>query len=218
MPQSSMWREIPAGTVIGGKYEVLREIGKGGMSVVYLVMDTHLKVNWALKEVRRDGIKNYEVIRQGLVVETDMLKKLNHPHLPRIIDDIDTADSFLIVMDYIEGSSLQKLLKTEGAQSEERVVKWGKQLCDVLGYLHRQNPPIIYRDMKPEHVILQDNFVRLIDFGISVRKSEAAKAKPLGTKNWAAPEQLKGGELDERCDVYGVCRVGQPYCFIARLF
>ncbi|MBQ3772760.1 MAG: protein kinase, partial [Pseudobutyrivibrio sp.] len=90
----------------------------------------------------------------------------------------------------------------------EKLLKYAISICVVIEAMHTcDDDPIIYRDMKPEHVILQDDSVRLIDFGISVRKSNAAKARPLGTVNWAAPEQLNGGFIDERCDVYGVGKI-----------
>lgn len=111
-------------------------------------------------------MKDYEVVRQGLIAETDILKRLNHPHLPSIIDVIDREDTFLIVMDYIEGKALDYWLKKEGAQPQERVVEWAKQICDVFGYLHSRKPPIIYRDLKPANVMLKpDGQIMIIDFG-----------------------------------------------------
>ena len=92
---------LEIGSIIDGKYKILNKIGQGGMSVVYLAMNERANKQWAIKEVRKDGVKDYEVVRQGLIAETDILKRLNHPHLPSIIDVIDREDTFLIVMDYI---------------------------------------------------------------------------------------------------------------------
>ena len=102
------------GTLIDGKYRILHEIGHGGMSVVYLVLNERANKTWAIKEVRKNGATSFEVVKQGLIAETNILKKLNHPHLPSIIDVIDKDDSFLVVMDYVEGVSLAKFLKTNG--------------------------------------------------------------------------------------------------------
>ena len=77
---------LEIGSVVGGIYKILNVIGKGGMSVVYLAMNEKANKQWAIKEVRKDGIRNFEVVKQGLVAETNMLKKLNHPNLPDIID------------------------------------------------------------------------------------------------------------------------------------
>ncbi len=140
---------LQIGSIIDGKYKILNKIGQGGMSVVYLAMNERANKQWAIKEVRKDGVQNFEVVKQGLIAETDLLKKLNHPNLPSIIDVIDGDGTFLIVMDYIEGKSLNSILQEQGAQKQEDVVEWAKQLCDVLGYLHSRKPPIIYRDMKP---------------------------------------------------------------------
>ena len=157
---------LEIGSLVDGKYKILNEVGRGGMSVVYLAMNEKANKQWAIKEVRKDGIRDFEVVKQGLIVETDMLKKLRHPSLPSIIDVIEDEDTFLIVMDYIEGNPLSSALEEFGAQPQELVISWAKQLCDVLGYLHSQNPPIIYRDMKPANVMLKpDGNVTLIDFG-----------------------------------------------------
>lgn len=102
---------LEIGSIIDGKYKILNKIGQGGMSVVYLAMNERANKQWAIKEVRKDGVKDYEVVRQGLIAETDILKRLNHPHLPSIIDVIDRDDTFLIVMDYIEGKALDYWLK-----------------------------------------------------------------------------------------------------------
>lgn len=197
---------LEIGSVIDGKYKILNVVGKGGMSVVYLAMNERANKQWAIKEVRKDGMQSFEVVKQNLVAETDLLKKLNHPHLPSIIDVIDCDDTFLIVMDYIEGNPLSKALETSGAQNQDDVIEWTKQLCDVLGYLHSRKPPIIYRDMKPSNVMLKpDGNVMLIDFGTAreFKYSSVADTTCLGTQGYAAPEQFGGhGQTDARTDIY----------------
>ena len=144
---------LKIGSLVDGKYRVLSEIGHGGMSVVYMAINEKANKTWAIKEVRKDGVKDFEVVRQGLIVETEMLKRLDHPNLPSIVDVIENEDTFLIVMDYIEGNPLSQALEEYGAQPQEFVIEWAKQLCDVLDYLHTRNPAIIYRDMKPANII-----------------------------------------------------------------
>ncbi len=197
---------LDIGSIIDGKYKILNKIGQGGMSVVYLAMNEKANKQWAIKEIRKDGKQDFEVVKQGLIVETDMLKKLSHPHLPSIVDVIDEEDTFLIVMDYIEGNPLSNLLEEEGARTQEDTVYWAKQLCGVLNYLHSQESPIIYRDMKPANVMLKpDGNITLIDFGIA-REYKTGRIEDttcLGTQGYAAPEQFGGkGQTDARTDIY----------------
>lgn len=196
------------GSLIGGKYEILTEIGRGGMSVVYLAMDRNLKTQWAVKEVRKQVRgRNNEVFIQSALAEADMLKKLSHPALPRIVDIIDSPETICIVMDFIPGESMDMVLKREGAQPENMVLDWAKQLCEVLGYLHNRVPPIIYRDMKPNNIKYADNRLRVFDFGIA-KEYKGLNAKDtvrLGTRGYAAPEAfLENAHTDARSDIYSL--------------
>ena len=198
---------LEKGTLVDGKYKILSEIGHGGMSVVYLAINERANKTWAVKEVRKDGQNNYNMVRQGLITEIETLKSLDHPKLPSIIDVIDDADSFIIVMDYIEGRSLDRILEEEGPQPEEFVREWAIQLCEVLNYLHTRTPPIIYRDMKPSNVMLKpDGDVTIIDFGTAKKyEFEAGVTTGLGTAGYAAPEQYINsgyGRTDARTDIY----------------
>ena len=197
---------LEIGSLVDGKYKILNKIGQGGMSVVYLAMNERANKQWAIKEVRKDGVKNFDVVKQGLTVETDLLKKLHHPNLPSIIDVIDGDGTFLIVMDYIEGRHLESVIQEYGAQNQEDVIEWAKQLCDVLAYLHSRIQPVIYRDMKPSNIMLKpDGKVMLIDFGTAreFKETSVADTTCLGTQGYAAPEQYGGqGQTDARTDIY----------------
>lgn len=197
---------LEIGSLINGTYRILNKVGQGGMSVVYMAMNERANKTWAVKEVRKEGVQDFEVVRQGLIVETELLKGLNHDHLPSIVDVIDTEDSFLLVMDFIEGRTLKVILDEEGAQPQEHVIDWAKQLCDVLGYLHSRKKPIIYRDMKPSNIMLKPNGdVVLFDFGAAreYKETNVEDTACLGTRGYAAPEQYGGrGQTDARTDIY----------------
>ncbi len=193
------------GRILNNKYEVLKLIGKGGMSNVYLAMDIHLNKQWAIKEIHSVNL-NQELLMQSLTAEVNLMKKLDHPALPRIVDVVKEEDLVYVVMDYIEGEPLSKIIKMFGAQPQELVIDWGKQLCLVLHYLHSRKPPIIYRDMKPSNIMLcPGGNLKLIDFGIAREYKIGGHRDTvnLGTKGYAAPEQFGGsGQTDERTDIY----------------
>jgi eukaryotic-like serine/threonine-protein kinase len=195
------------GSVVEGKYEILKLIGQGGMSKVYLAMDKRLNKQWAVKEIEKNGRdKNNQVFIQSAIDEANMIKKLDHPSLPRIVDIIEHVDVIYVIMDYIEGEPLNKILEEYGAQPQDLVIEWAKQLCEVLDYLHTCDPPIVYRDMKPANVMVKpDGNLKLIDFGIAreYKEQNLADTVSLGTKGYAAPEQFGGkGQTDARTDVY----------------
>ncbi len=198
---------LEIGSLVDGKYKILSEIGHGGMSVVYMAINEKANKTWAVKEVRKDGRMDFNIVRQGLMAEIDTLKRLKHPYLPSIVDVIEDDETFIIVMDYVEGRSLDKILEEHGVQQESGVVEWAKQLCDVLGYLHSRTPAIIYRDMKPANVMLKpDGTVTLIDFGTAKNyEINYGETTGIGTIGYAAPEQYIGsglGRTDARTDIY----------------
>ncbi len=141
--------------------------------------------------------------------DTELMKRLDHPAIPRIVDIIDKEDDpqIYIVMDYVEGESLDKILDEYGAQPQDVVIDWAKQICDTLGYLHSQKPPIIYRDMKPANIMLKpEGNLKIIDFGISreYKEQNLADTTVLGTKGYAPPEQFGSRQTDARSDIYAL--------------
>lgn len=201
------------GTVIGGKYEILKKIGQGGMSIVYVAMDTRLNKQWAVKEIKKSKGQDTKTLLRSLQMEANILKMVDHPVLPRIVDVIHYKGTVFVVMDYIEGRTLSEIIKKEGAQPQEKVVEWAKDLCSALGYLHSMNPPIIYRDMKPSNIMVKpDGKVKLIDFGTAKEfdVESLADTTALGTRGYAAPEQFGDAngrgihKTDARTDIYSL--------------
>ncbi len=192
------------GKVLNERYELIAELGKGGMGSVYLARDKILGSYWAVKQVKNNKSVDVEAFKK----EVELLSTLNYPDVPRIVDRIELGEDFFVVMDFIDGVSLSKKVEAEGPQPEKDVVEWAKLLCDTLDYLHTtKSNPIIYRDMKPDNIMLTKNGrVKLIDFGIAI---ECVKGQPylgpkVGTKGYAAPEQYVNDVLDERTDIYSL--------------
>ena len=201
---------IQRGDIIDGKYEILKLRGREGMSKVWLATDTRLNKQWAVKEIDKSS-KEYKdtVNEEKTLKEYELMKKLDHPSFPRIVDVIDSPATLCIVMDWIDGDSLHEILRDLSKENrtleQDTVVSWMLDICDALGYLHSLDPPVIYRDMKPANVMLtRDHRIKIIDFGIAREyKSGMEDTQPLGTRGYASPEHFSQ-HTDVRSDVYTV--------------
>lgn len=208
---------LTEGQIIDGKYRVLKKIAEGGMSTVYLVRHQMLGEYRAIKEICRKDCVFYESYRQNLLREIHILKSLDHPNLPKIMDVIVAKESLFIVMEYIQGSTLKELLKKNGPFEAKQVIEWGKQICAVLQYLHTRTPPIIYRDLKPSNLMLKaDGRIIFIDFGTAKEyraRGNHTEVLSFGTLGYAAPEQYeRNGKTDERTDIF--CFGVTMYCLM----
>lgn len=194
---------LEKGFVLEDRFEILKQIGEGGTSTVYLAINQKLNQQWVVKEI---STPRQSKITQRVLQEANLMKNLDNPAIPRIVDIIEKEKEIYIVMDYVAGQSLAFKLKEEGPQPQELVVEWGKQICSVLSYLHSLDEPIIYHDLKPGNIILKEpeHNLKLIDFG-EARKLVNGNAPGGGkTKEYAAPEQQKEcrGNTDRRTDIY----------------
>ena len=204
------------------QYEILRELGRGGTSVVYLVTDRADGRNYAMKVLRKDGDNKPEELKQKtdhLRAEAEVLKALCineqgnaacHPGIPAYRECVfDEKGEFAgFVMEYVEGRSLQKILEDGRAYTVREAVEAGLQLCGIMEQLHGQDPPMIFRDLKPANILVRpDGQFVLVDYGAvrKLRKSAGSDTMQLGTDGYAAPEQYGGWEQsDERTDIYGI--------------
>lgn len=194
---------MQAGDLFDGRYMIMRVLGQGGMGTVYLAQNINTGTFWAIKEiVQRDGAGI------DLPAEPKLLKKLEHPALPRLFDILEQDGKLYMVSDYIDGIALDKKLEAEGHIAEETVIEWAVQLCGALDYLHTLEPhPIIYRDMKPSNIILTGNgTLKLIDFGIAreYKPCSGADTVYIGTRGFAAPEQYGMGQTSAASDIYSL--------------
>lgn len=200
--------QLEPGSLLAGRYRVERFLASGGMGAVYIGVDQRLaERRCAIKEIF-DRFTSAEERAQAIEYfhrEADTLSQLSHPAIPAIFDRFGEGNCHYLVMDFIEGENLEEILAgQEGVMPESRVIEIGRELCDVLSYLHSFSPPVIYRDMKPGNVIVKpDGHVALIDFGIARIFSPQGKATLIGTPGFAPPEQY-AGKVDERSDLYSL--------------
>jgi outer membrane protein assembly factor BamB/tRNA A-37 threonylcarbamoyl transferase component Bud32 len=201
---------LALGTVLQGRYQIESVLGAGGMGAVYKVRDLRFAgaIKYcALKEMlakftdtmdQRSRLSNFER-------EANILASLSHPAIPSVHDFFAEHSRAYLVLAYVEGRDLEKLLKdTPGLLSEQVVGSWAIQVCDVLHYLHTHKPPIIFRDLKPQNLMLTPaNQVVLIDFGIAKVFERDKKGTMVGTEGYSPPEQYRGSS-DARSDLYSL--------------
>lgn len=202
------------GTIVGGKYRICRLIGRGGASCVYLAEDVRLGARWAVKEVFPERMADAKSLA-GVIAEARLMKSLSHPALPRIVDLIYGEVSILIVMDFIDGTPLDRVLAAEGLPNAATAMEWTIQIAEILDYLHSLDPPVIYRDLKPANLILESGGrIRLIDFNAArrYRPGKARDTEPLGTRGYAPPEQYGKAQTDARSDLYALGVTIKEFC------
>lgn len=195
-------------TVVSERYRIERLIGKGGMGAVYEATDLRLKGTVALKQTTLSG----DVATKAFEREAQLLARLRHPALPKVIDYFaDPAGQFL-VMEYFPGSDLGQLLTERGSPFPvEQVLAWASQILDALAYLHQQQPPVIHRDIKPQNMKLTPaGDIVLLDFGLAKSKAlQASHATTSGsvagyTPMYAPLEQIQGEGTDPRSDLFSL--------------
>jgi len=190
------------GQILDEKYEIIRVLGRGGMSTVYLCKNNRLGNFWAVKEVDSKWKDKIDFL-----AEPNILKNLSHIGIIRIIDIFYEDDNLYIVEDYIEGKTLKEYVDSIGVISSELVCDISLQLCSILGYLHSFNPPIIYRDLKPSNIMIKpNNKVVLIDFGIArtYKENQEGDTMILGSMGYIAPEQLVNAQSNAQTDIYSL--------------
>lgn len=208
----SLTGQLPAQAMLDGRYLIIQMVGQGGMGAVYKATDTRIQGRiCAIKEMGIQAVAPHEQAQaiQSFEQEAQLLATLKHPCLPQVHDFFQDGSSgrYYLVMDFVEGETLESILSQQGALSEDVVRKWGSQLCDVLHYLHQQSPPIIFRDLKPGNIMLNTKGqIKLIDFGIArfFKPAQTKDTQVIGTPGFAAPEQYGQGQTDTRSDIYGL--------------
>lgn len=205
---------LPDGTILQGQhdqYRILGIIGRGGMGAVYRGERLSDGSTWAIKEMRPPIEAAPEEIAENRKLfdqEAQLLQTLDHPNLPKVVDSFEQAGRPTLVMEFVQGKTLEDKQREMNAPFFQRdVLNWGVQIARVLNYLHSQNPPIIFRDMKPPNVMLTpEGIIKLIDFGVA-RTYKTNKSKDtvaMGSAGYAPPEQYGKGQTDARADIYAL--------------
>jgi len=203
-------------TLLKDRYRLLVQVGTGGFGAVYKALDTHASdAIVAIKRINLDGLTPQGMIEatDGFHREVHLLSGLQHASLPRIRATFTDAQHWYLVMDFIEGETLETYLKRRFVSSQrqslpvDEVLTIGVRLCPVLEYLHTRQPPIIFRDLKPSNVMrTPDGRLVLIDFGIA-RFFTPGKPKdtiPFGSPGYAAPEQYGKAQTTPQADIYSL--------------
>lgn len=215
---------LASGYVLNSRYRIEGILGHGGMGAVYLATHIELGRMQAVKELSPDpegawssqdsgtGPRFSAEVIQQFRVEAKLLHDLRHRNLPRVHDFFEADACYYLVMDYVAGPTLQEVLRRESPLDEGRVLRWAAQICSVLDYLHQQDPPVIFRDLKPSNMILADGErIFLIDFGIakvfdhseSQGGATCTAVRGMVSRGYSAPEQYAGG-TDLRSDIYSL--------------
>ncbi len=199
---------IAPGTIVGGRYRVVRALGGGGMKLVYLAEDLRLAGRSCALAEMVDSITSPDLQQQAVAAfqrEADMLARLANEHIPRIFDRFSEANRHYLVMEFIDGDTLEDELRSNGGKlPPARVIEIARQILTTLEYLHNLDPPVIYRDLKPSNVMVtRDGMAKLIDFGIARHFAPLSNATMIGTQGYAPPEQYRG-RVETRSDLYAL--------------
>lgn len=193
------------GKRIGGRYEVIRGIGEGGMSKVYLAHDIILDRDVAIKVLNYDFV-NEQDMKKRFQREALSATSLTHPHIVNIFDVGEDGELYYFVMEYIEGQTLKKFINTNGPLKPEQAVGIMRQLVSAIANAHHNG--IIHRDIKPQNILMDaDCDVKITDFGIAMALSATAHTKTnsvIGTVHYLSPEQARGGMATKKSDIYSL--------------
>lgn len=195
---------LEVGDLFEDKYRIQSYAGKGGMGTVYVAEDINTGRVWAIKEA---VVTEYN--KKLVYSEAQIMSKLNNKSMPAVKEIIQEGDLLYIVMEYVQGDTLESYLRNGSAFAENIIHKWFIEICDVLIYLHELDPPIVYRDLKPSNIMVEDDGnIKIIDFGIAQEYSENGKIDQQTmalTKGYAAPEQYDARfRYDVRTDIYAL--------------
>ena len=183
---------------------IIEKIGKGGNGQVYKVKDLRLEKEWAMKILENNYVLQSDEEWEELMDEGQILKKLSHPNFPRIVDAFEEEKKTILVMDYIQGITLEEIIR-KAPLEEKQILHLGKQIAEAILYLHQYTPVLLYLDLKPSNLIVDEKgSVKLVDLGSVMIKG--TKGLVSGSFGFSSPEQRKlrkgGSLLKEQSDIF----------------
>jgi serine/threonine protein kinase len=198
-------QELTTGSLFAGRYQLIEELGHGGMGRVYRALDKKLNEEVALKLVRPEIAADRATLER-FHNELKLARKISHPHVGRMYELMEEAGTHFITMEYVPGQDLRALIRQTGQLTVGKAIAIGKEICDGLAEAHKQG--IIHRDLKPSNIIIdRAGGARIMDFGIArsmTVKSRTAAGVMIGTPEYMSPEQVEGKDVDQRSDIYSL--------------
>ena len=197
--------ELSRGEVFDGRYEIVEELGKGGMGIVYRVFDRKVGEEVTLKIIKPEIAADLKTITR-FRNELKLARKISHRNICRMYDLDDKDGVYYLTMEYIPGQDLRSLIKQTGRLNMGKAVSICKQICHGLAEAHRQG--VVHRDLKPSNIMIdREGNVRIMDFGIArslEEKSITGEGNILGTPEYMSPEQVEGNPVDPKSDLYSL--------------
>ena len=197
--------ELTTGFTFAGRYQIIEELGKGGMGRVYKVHDTKVKEKIALKLIKPEIARDIKTIER-FSNELRLARKIRHKNVCGMFDLGEEKRTHYITMEFVPGGDLKSLIRRVGRMDSAVAIKIGKQICDGLSEAHRLG--IVHRDLKPSNIMIdREGNVRIMDFGIARSLTSKGITGPgvmIGTPEYMSPEQVEGKEVDQRSDIYSL--------------
>ena len=193
---------LPMGTRLGGRYELLEVIGKGGMAIVYCARDKKLE-RYVTVKVLREEFTSDEEFKARFNVEARAAASLSHINIVNVYDVGQEGDIYYIVMEYVHGDSLKQAIKEKAPFDNITILSIAIQIASALSQAHKNH--IVHKDIKPQNILVSfDGTIKVTDFGIARAPSSATLAEEgaVGSVHYLSPEQARGGYVDERSDIY----------------
>lgn len=212
-------KQLKENALLDGKYQIIKAVNQGGMGIIYKAIDMRLMRKVAIKQMIRvmeqkteteiQRMENSDLNEKNrrkdiLLLEANIQKELDSPMFSKVLDYFETEEYVYLVIEWIEGLNLKEYIEKNGVPDERLANQWALDITVMLTRLHARRPTIIFQDLKPENIMVQvDGQLKLIDFGAAIQLFYSGeRIQHIGTRGYAAPEQIKGERLTVESDIY----------------